>query len=441
MDDLYLAHHGILGMKWGVRRYQNEDGSLTDEGRKHYGYGGVREKIQNVKDKVTNFKLTDKQKRNIAIGVGVAGACLAAYGYWKYASINDVSKNPLFDPETGLLKKAKHTKDYDWDILDDIKHINPNADSLTDQTKVKNYFNNCAKCSATYEMRRRGFDVTAGHSNVKAQKLDSIRNYFKNAEEHFVSSGEVKLKSSSFNDFTYGASYWNRLKLVKGKGADKLVIDPIKMDNKFMKKGVFDRAEEIQKALDDAKVFRYSDPKLYKQFQKQQISNLESQCANFGPKARGHITMWFDGNIPSCHSIAFENDASGRPRFIDTQIAQMTENTVTGKRMSSMHASFQHYLDEGVGFKKSLNPFFEPVVTRTDNAIPDLDYLKANEVIKNAGTENLESLNALGQQTTGKILAGIGGLSAGYFGIKSRNLEKTKTRDTENDNVKQTASH
>ena len=33
----YLEHHGILGMKWGVRRYQNKDGSLTPEGRARYG--------------------------------------------------------------------------------------------------------------------------------------------------------------------------------------------------------------------------------------------------------------------------------------------------------------------------------------------------------------------------------------------------------------------
>lgn len=32
----YLAHYGVLGQKWGVRRFQNQDGSLTPEGRKRY---------------------------------------------------------------------------------------------------------------------------------------------------------------------------------------------------------------------------------------------------------------------------------------------------------------------------------------------------------------------------------------------------------------------
>ena len=33
MKDKYLAHHGIPGQKWGVRRFQNEDGSYTAEGK------------------------------------------------------------------------------------------------------------------------------------------------------------------------------------------------------------------------------------------------------------------------------------------------------------------------------------------------------------------------------------------------------------------------
>lgn len=31
-----ICHHGILGMKWGIRRYQNKDGSLTAAGKKRY---------------------------------------------------------------------------------------------------------------------------------------------------------------------------------------------------------------------------------------------------------------------------------------------------------------------------------------------------------------------------------------------------------------------
>ena len=36
-----LWHWGIKGMKWGVRRYQNKDGTLTTAGKKHYGEDGA----------------------------------------------------------------------------------------------------------------------------------------------------------------------------------------------------------------------------------------------------------------------------------------------------------------------------------------------------------------------------------------------------------------
>lgn len=39
-QNIYLQHHGIQGQKWGVRKYQNPDGTWTEAGKKRYGDHG-----------------------------------------------------------------------------------------------------------------------------------------------------------------------------------------------------------------------------------------------------------------------------------------------------------------------------------------------------------------------------------------------------------------
>lgn len=56
--DDYLMHHGVKGQRWGVRRYQNEDGSLTSVGKAR------RAKADNLKSNVQKIKTAIRDEKD-----------------------------------------------------------------------------------------------------------------------------------------------------------------------------------------------------------------------------------------------------------------------------------------------------------------------------------------------------------------------------------------
>lgn len=98
MNNNELYHHGIIGMKWGVRRYQNKDGSLTAAGKKRYNQDSwsedaktasqLKKKSVNQMSNAELRKLTERQqlernysnlnpsliKKGVVTAAAVAGA-------------------------------------------------------------------------------------------------------------------------------------------------------------------------------------------------------------------------------------------------------------------------------------------------------------------------------------------------------------------------------
>lgn len=121
--DSELYHSGVKGMKWGIRRYQNADGTLMEEGRARYGANSYQEMSPSQQ---ANFnkdmtERSDKLKRNTAIGVGLAATAASAAGLaWYLTKRKEHGKRVLAGKKAAETMKAFETirvNDVDAGIL------------------------------------------------------------------------------------------------------------------------------------------------------------------------------------------------------------------------------------------------------------------------------------------------------------------------------------
>ena len=131
-----LEHHGVLGMKWGVRRYQNKDGSLTLQGRQRRMYrdrtihaGKTKKDVEKI---ISTMSSDDKDK--LAIGDD---------GYLSYEQGSSVAKRVL-------LKDGNKPVAF-FDILDDGTQYNVSLGTRNEERyRGKGYATKAAKRGMSY---------------------------------------------------------------------------------------------------------------------------------------------------------------------------------------------------------------------------------------------------------------------------------------------------
>lgn len=112
----YLVHFGILGQKWGVRRFQNPDGTLTAEGKRHYDtYKEGARKTEKVYKEIDELKNKHYKKFKEAFGDDVDN------GSYK----NDIDAIDMFLQDYGI-KGEKFYKAR----AEQYKYINTNKESI-----------------------------------------------------------------------------------------------------------------------------------------------------------------------------------------------------------------------------------------------------------------------------------------------------------------------
>lgn len=156
-----LYHHGVKGQRWGVRRYQNIDGSLTSEGKIHYSKIGK---------KVVEESLIKYVRKNDT-----------GEEYINAAELFMKEQNSPY--KTALLNEHKDGKPINKDL------IRCNLDRYQSGKYTKERRQNCAKCSTAMDLMSKGYMVKAG-SSKNGYTVPEITSWYKNT------------KVTSFDKFT-----------------------------------------------------------------------------------------------------------------------------------------------------------------------------------------------------------------------------------------------
>ena len=135
-----LRHHGIKGMKWGVRRYQNKDGSLTPAGKKRYDESDEEREKREKKEK------SKKTKAKVATAAITTAAVVTTAAVNKdkikkgmeYVNTNKPSKGEkkettAEDYKEGLRKVQSANK-----ALTGVRELTNKADDVAYAKKVRN---------------------------------------------------------------------------------------------------------------------------------------------------------------------------------------------------------------------------------------------------------------------------------------------------------------
>ncbi len=184
----YLAHHGILGMKWGIRRYQNADGSLTEAGRKHYGVEGSRSAKQ-LQNRLNDYELAvaknKRAKRHIE-GVSNLGEKRARHEQ----NIKDGEKEI-----SNLLKEAQR-KGYTVNSKELHKIVNDNEDRVENVLYALMPFWNVTLSAANF-LQKRTINRDDYEQAYKKHKVTDPNE--KTAKEKFAEANQKARERTSIN--------------------------------------------------------------------------------------------------------------------------------------------------------------------------------------------------------------------------------------------------